>query len=51
MMLIADAGGFVGTCGRFLIGKWRDVAWSISNGNFPCKHYRVLYHWSAFRTP
>ena len=32
MMLIAGAGGFVGTCGRFLIGKW---ASDIFQGSFP----------------
>lgn len=32
MMLIAGAGGFVGTCGRFLIGKWSSATW---HGAFP----------------
>lgn len=26
-MLIAGAGGFVGTCGRFLVGKWSGAMW------------------------
>lgn len=32
MMLIAGAGGFVGTCGRFLIGKWSS---GMFHGAFP----------------
>lgn len=31
-MLIAGAGGFVGTCGRFLIGKWSS---GMYHGSFP----------------
>ncbi len=32
MMLIAGAGGFIGTCGRFLIGRWCATAF---HGAFP----------------
>lgn len=32
MMLLAGAGGFVGTCGRFLIGKWSSA---MFHGAFP----------------
>lgn len=38
MMLIAGAGGFVGTCGRFLIGKWSDGMW---HGAFPMGTFLV----------
>ena len=31
-MLIAGAGGFIGTCGRFLVGRWSTGFW---HGNFP----------------
>ncbi|MDE6352780.1 MAG: fluoride efflux transporter CrcB [Muribaculaceae bacterium] len=31
-MLLAGAGGFVGTCGRYLIGRWMAVAF---HGVFP----------------
>lgn len=32
MMLIAGAGGFVGTCGRFLVNKWSS---EIFHGTYP----------------
>lgn len=38
MMLIAGAGGFVGTCGRFLIGKWSSATW---HGAFPMGTFLV----------
>ena len=38
MMLIAGAGGFVGTCGRFLIGKWSD---GMFHGTFPLGTFLV----------
>lgn len=38
MMLIAGAGGFVGTCGRFLIGKW---AGAMFHGSFPMGTFLV----------
>ncbi len=31
-MLIAGAGGFIGTCGRYLVGKWCE---SVFHGSFP----------------
>lgn len=37
-MLIAGAGGFIGTCGRFLVGKW---ASSIFHGTFPLGTFLV----------
>lgn len=38
MMLIAGAGGFVGTCGRFLVGKWSSSMW---HGAFPMGTFLV----------
>lgn len=38
MMLIAGAGGFVGTCGRFLIGKWSGA---MFHGSFPMGTFLV----------
>lgn len=38
MMLIAGAGGFVGTCGRFLIGKWSA---GMYHGAFPMGTFLV----------
>lgn len=38
MMLIAGAGGFVGTCGRFLIGKWSS---GMYHGAFPMGTFLV----------
>ncbi len=38
MMLIAGAGGFIGTCGRFLIGKWCSA---IFHGSFPVGTFLV----------
>lgn len=38
MMLIAGAGGFVGTCGRFLIGKWSSGMYA---GSFPMGTFLV----------
>ena len=38
MMLIAGAGGFVGTCGRFLIGKWSS---GMFQGAFPMGTFLV----------
>lgn len=32
LMLIAGCGGFIGTCGRFLIGRWCTHLW---HGTFP----------------
>lgn len=37
-MLIAGAGGFVGTCGRFLVGKWSDA---MFHGHFPMGTFLV----------
>ena len=37
-MLIAGGGGFVGTCGRFLIGKWCS---NIYSGSFPLGTFLV----------
>lgn len=37
-MLIAGAGGFVGTCGRFLIGKWSS---GMFHGVFPMGTFLV----------
>lgn len=37
-MLIAGAGGFVGTCGRYLIGKWSA---GMFHGNFPMGTFLV----------
>lgn len=37
-MLIAGAGGFVGTCGRFLIGKWSNA---MFHGPFPMGTFLV----------
>ena len=38
MMLLAGAGGFVGTCGRFLINKWSS---NIYSGTFPLGTFLV----------
>lgn len=38
MMLIAGCGGFVGTCGRFLIGKWSS---GMFHGAFPMGTFLV----------
>ena len=38
MMLIAGAGGFIGTCGRFLIGKWSS---GVCVGSFPVGTFLV----------
>lgn len=38
MMLLAGAGGFVGTCGRFLIGKWSSA---MFHGAFPMGTFLV----------
>lgn len=38
MMLIAGAGGFIGTCGRFLIGRWCSGMW---HGAFPLGTFLV----------
>lgn len=38
MMLIAGIGGFFGTCGRFLIGKWSAGIW---HGAFPMGTFLV----------
>ena len=38
MMLIAGAGGFVGTCGRFLVGKWSAA---MFHGSFPMGTFLV----------
>lgn len=38
LMLIAGAGGFVGTCGRFLVGKWSS---SMFHGSFPMGTFLV----------
>ena len=38
MMLIAGAGGFIGTCGRFLVGKWSAGMW---HGAFPMGTFLV----------
>ncbi len=37
-MLIAGCGGFVGTCGRFLIGKWSS---GMFHGSFPMGTFAV----------
>lgn len=37
-MLIAGAGGFVGTCGRYLVGKWAAGMW---HGAFPMGTFLV----------
>lgn len=37
-MLFAGVGGFVGTCGRYLIGKWTG---SIFHGSFPLGTFLV----------
>ncbi|WP_289289815.1 hypothetical protein [uncultured Muribaculum sp.] len=37
-MLIAGAGGFVGTCGRYLIGKWCS---GMFHGAFPLGTFMV----------
>lgn len=37
-MLIAGAGGFVGTCGRFLVGKWSSAMW---HNSFPMGTFLV----------
>lgn len=37
-MLIAGAGGFVGTCGRYLIGKWCS---GMFHGLFPLGTFMV----------
>lgn len=37
-MLIAGCGGFVGTCGRFLVGKWCS---GIFHGPFPMGTFMV----------
>lgn len=37
-MLIAGAGGFIGTCGRYLIGRW--CSWMF-NGSFPLGTFMV----------
>lgn len=43
-MLIAGAGGFVGTCGRYLVGKmvFGDVPWSLPDGDIHGEHHRLL---------
>lgn len=38
MMLLAGDGGFVGTCGRFLIGKWSSA---MFHGAFPMGTFLV----------
>ena len=38
MMLIAGAGGFMGTCGRFLVGKWSAA---MFHGTFPMGTFLV----------
>lgn len=38
MMLLAGASGFVGTCGRFLIGKWSSA---MFHGAFPMGTFLV----------
>lgn len=37
-MLIAGAGGFVGTCGRYLVGKWSSA---MFHGSFPMGTFLV----------
>ena len=37
-MLIAGAGGFVGTCGRYLVGKWCS---GMFHGAFPMGTFMV----------
>lgn len=37
-MLIAGAGGFVGTCGRYLVGKW---CAGMFHGSFPLGTFMV----------
>ena len=52
MMLLAGAGGFVGTCGRFLIGKWSSAMFhgAFPMGNISCKHYWLLRYRTPLRT-
>ena len=38
MMVLAGLGGFVGTCGRFLVGKWSAM---FFQGNFPLGTFLV----------
>ncbi len=38
MMLIAGCGGFVDTCGRYLVGKWCSGMW---HGSFPMGTFMV----------
>ena len=38
MMLLAGAGGFIGTCGRFLVGKWSSA---MFHGAFPMGTFLV----------
>ncbi len=48
MMLLAGAGGFVGTCGRFLIGKWSSA---MFHGAFPMGTFLVnIIGWTPLRT-
>ena len=44
-MLIAGAGGFVGTCGRYLIGKWCS---GMFHGAFPLGTFMVNIIGSSF---
>ena len=37
-MLLAGCGGFVGTCGRYLVGKWCSGMW---HGSFPMGTFMV----------
>ena len=37
-MLLAGCGGFVGTCGRYLVGKWCSGMW---HGSFPMGTFLV----------
>lgn len=37
-MLLAGCGGFVGTCGRYLIGRWCAAMW---HGSFPAGTFIV----------
>ena len=37
-MIIAGCGGFIGTCGRFLVGKWSS---GMFHGSFPMGTFAV----------
>lgn len=43
MMLIAGAGGFVGTCGRYLVTRVRDKNFMIFN------QAKDIEYWAAFQ--